>query len=64
VTMLTIIISVALMVTVVALVAGIISMGRGGEFDQKHSTHLMLLRVGAQGVVLILLMLALYFANN
>jgi hypothetical protein len=59
-----IIISIALVVTVVALVTGIVSMGHGGEFDEKHSTRLMFLRVGAQGVVILLLLLALYFADN
>lgn len=58
------IIVIALVVTVVALVTGIISMGHGGKFDDKHSTQLMFLRVGAQGIVILLLLLALYFANN
>jgi hypothetical protein len=61
---LTVIISIALAVTVVALVTGIVSMGYGGEFDRKHSTQLMFLRVGAQGVVILLLLFALYFANE
>lgn len=61
---LTIVISIALFVTVGAVVTGIIAMGRGGEFDRKHSTQLMFLRVGAQGVVILLLLLALYFANS
>ena len=43
---------------------GIISMSRGGEFDQQHNTQLMFLRVGAQAVVILLLLLALYFANE
>jgi hypothetical protein len=60
---LTVIISVALIVTAGALVMGVISMGRGGEFDQAHNTQLMFLRVGAQGVVILLLLLALYFAK-
>ena len=58
------VISIALIVTVVALVTGIISMGHGGKFDEKHSTQLMFLRVGAQGIVILLLLAALYFANN
>ena len=61
---LNIIIFIALVVTVAALVTGIISMGHGGKFDEKHSTQLMFLRVGAQGIVILLLLLALYFANN
>ena len=61
---LTVIIAIALIVTAGALVMGIISMSRGGEFDQQHNTQLMFLRVGAQGVVILLLLLALYFANK
>lgn len=61
---LTIIITIALIVTAGALLVGIISMSQGGEFDEKHSTQLMLLRVGAQGVVILLLLFALYFANK
>lgn len=64
VSILSIIISIALVVTAGALVGGVISMSRGGEYDSKHSTQLMFLRVGAQGVVILLLLLALYIANH
>ena len=57
-------ISIALLVTVVALVSGIIFMAQGGESDQKYSTKLMFLRVGAHGVVILLLLLALYLTSN
>lgn len=60
---LTLIITIALIVTVLALVTGIIAMGKGGEFDQKHTTQLMFLRVGAQGIVILLLLIALYFSK-
>jgi len=63
VNILTIIIIIALIVTVLALVTGIIAMGKGGEFDQKHTTQLMFLRVGAQGIVILLLLIALYFTK-
>jgi len=63
VNVLTIIITIALIVTVLALVTGIIAMGKGGEFDQKHTTQLMFLRVGAQGIVILLLLIALYFTK-
>lgn len=56
---LTLLISLAALATLVALGAGIVSMMRGGEFDQQHSTELMLTRVGAQAVAFALLMLAL-----
>lgn len=53
----------ALIATIVSLVTGVISMGRGGEFDQKHSNQLMWSRVGFQGIALVLLVAALYFAT-
>ena len=53
----------ALLATVGALAVGVISMTRGGDFDQKHSTQLMYTRVGFQGIALVLLLIALYFAN-
>lgn len=53
----------ALIATIVSLVTGVVSMGRGGEFDQKHSNQLMWSRVGFQGIALILLVAALYFAT-
>ncbi len=53
----------ALIATIVSLVTGVVSMGRGGEFDQKHSNQLMWSRVGFQGLALILLVAALYFAT-
>ena len=53
----------ALLATVGALGAGVVSMMRGGEYDRKHSTRFMAARVGFQGAALLLLLFALYFAN-
>ena len=53
----------ALLATIAALGVGIVSMMRGGDFDQKHSTQLMYTRVGFQGAALVLLLIALYVAN-
>ena len=47
----------ALLATVAALGAGVVSMVRGGQYDREHSTRLMFTRVGFQGVA-VLLMLA------
>jgi nitrogen fixation-related uncharacterized protein len=58
------IIILALIATVVSLIIGIWSMGRGGEFDEKHSNQLMRARVGFQGVALLLMAVALYFASQ
>ena len=53
----------ALLATVGALGAGVVSMVRGGEFDEKHSNQLMIARVGCQGIALVLMLVALYIAN-
>lgn len=54
----------ALLATVGALLAGVVSMARGGEFDREHSTQLMFARVGFQSVALVLLLVALFVANT
>ncbi len=58
------IVIIGLFVTVAILFAGIISMGRGGEYDQIHSTQLMFARVSAQGITALLIFIALHLANN
>lgn len=62
--LLTIVIIVAVLLTVVALVMGIGSMARGGEYDEKHETQFMFARVGMQAVTLVLLLFAIYLANT
>ena len=59
-TILTTVIILALLATAGALLSGIISMTHGGKFDQRHSHQLMFIRVGLQGVTLLLLIIALY----
>lgn len=54
----------ALLATVGALGAGLVSMVRGGEYDRQHGTQLMAARVGCQGVALVLMLAALYVANG
>ncbi len=44
---------------VAAMILGITSMARGGEFDRTHSTRYMAMRVGAQAAALVLIVLAL-----
>ncbi|NIM27774.1 MAG: twin transmembrane helix small protein [Gammaproteobacteria bacterium] len=53
----------ALLATIGALGAGVVSMVRGGEYDRQHDTQLMIARVSFQGVALVLLLFALYFAT-
>jgi hypothetical protein len=61
--LLTVLIFLAMAATVVSLILGINSMERGGEYDRVHSTRYMAMRVGFQGLTLVLLMIALYFAG-
>lgn len=56
---LTILIILALVATIISLVLGISSMGRGGSYDEKHSGQFMSARVIFQGVALILMVIAL-----
>lgn len=51
---------VVLLLIIASLVTGVISMARGGEFDQKHSEHFMYFRVGFQALAILLLMLLAY----
>ena len=61
-TVLTIVIVIALLATVGTLLWGIVSMAKGGEFDQHHSHQLMFARVGLQGITLLFLPIALFIA--
>jgi hypothetical protein len=61
--LLTLMIILALLATIGALGAGVVSMVRGGEYDKQHDTQLMVARVAFQGIALVLLLVALYFAN-
>jgi len=60
---LTVLIVIALLMTIGLIGTGIWSMAHGGEFDQKHSTQLMVARVGMQGVTFLLLLLAIFIAS-
>ena len=60
---LNVVIVAALLMTVGLIGTGIWSMAHGGEFDRKHSTQLMVARVGMQGITFILLLLAFYLAS-
>lgn len=62
-TILNVVIVAALLVTIGLMGTGIWSMAHGGDFDQKHSTQLMMARVGMQGLTILLLLLAVFLAN-
>jgi hypothetical protein len=61
-TIMTTLVIVALLATVAALVSGIVSMAHGGGFDQRHSHQIMFARVGLQGITLVALLIAFWFA--
>ncbi|UCH72977.1 MAG: twin transmembrane helix small protein [Rhodospirillales bacterium] len=64
-TFLTILLFVAMGLTLVVLFTGLISMARGGEFNRKNSNRLMRLRVILQGIaVLIFLSLLILFKDG
>lgn len=56
----TIFILILLVATVGSLFAGVLSMGAGGEFDDRNSTRLMFTRVGLQGLAVGLIVLLLF----
>lgn len=49
----------ALLAVLGSLLAGVFVMARGGDTDRRWSNRLMRLRVGLQGVALVLFLLAL-----
>jgi hypothetical protein len=57
--LMSILIILALLITVGVLVAGLVTMEEGGELDERWSTKLMSARVGAQNLIVVLLLLAL-----
>jgi hypothetical protein len=57
--LLTALIILALIATVVAMVLGLRSMGRGGAYDDKHSGRFMIARILFQGIAVLLLIFAL-----
>ncbi len=48
-------VGIALVVTVVALVAGVVAMARGDSFNARWGNKLMRLRIAAQGAAVALL---------
>ena len=56
---LTILIILALIAVLGVLITGIISMFRGGEFNEKYGNKLMQARVALQAITVLLIMIAL-----
>ena len=53
----------ALLITIGLIGTGIWSMAHGGEFDDKHSSQLMIARVGMQGITVLLLLFAVFLSS-
>lgn len=54
----TILLALALLLVLGVLAVGVISMARGGEFNQKYGNKLMQARVAAQAAAVVLLLIA------
>ena len=61
---LAIILAIALAGVVLALVVGVIAMARGGEFNRTHGNTMMRLRVGLQGLAVVLVLLFVFVASQ
>ena len=61
--LLTVVIVVALLLTVGTLIVGVGTMGFGGERDARNDTKLMFARVGMQAITLVLLLFAIYLST-
>jgi len=61
-TTVTVLVMIALIVTIGTLVMGVASMAHGGEYDHRHSHHLMSVRVGVQAIALLILAVAILLA--
>lgn len=59
ITFLYILLGIGLIGTLVTLFSGLITMGRGGEFNQRYGNKLMRLRVYFQGFTIIVFLLLL-----
>ncbi|MCH8038482.1 MAG: twin transmembrane helix small protein [Proteobacteria bacterium] len=60
---LTVLVAVALIATLAVLLAGVVTMAKGGAFNRKWGNKLMRARVATQGLA-ILLLLALFLINR
>lgn len=54
-----ILMGIAMLALLASLLAGLFFMARGGEANRRHSNRLMRLRVGLQGLAIVLFILAL-----
>lgn len=60
----TIIATIACFVVLIILVIGIGGFSKGGEFNAKYANKLMRLRIAAQAVAVVLILVAVYFRGT
>jgi hypothetical protein len=58
------IVPLAILGVFIALVLGIYSLAKGGEYARSHSNQLMRWRVGLQFLVILLLIITVYLKGN
>lgn len=62
--LLTVLIVILLIATVASLFGGLVSMGIGGELDDRNSTRLMVARVSLQALAVGLILLLLFVLKH
>lgn len=60
----TILLFVAMGITLVVLFAGLFTMVRGGEFNRKHGNRLMRLRVLFQAIAIVIFIIIAFLAQK
>lgn len=61
---LSILLFVAVGLTLAVLVAGIVSMARGGEFNRRNANRLMRFRVAFQAIAILIVVIILYVVKG
>ncbi len=56
--------AIAMVLVLVSLVAGLVGMVKGGEFNKKYGNKLMQARVWMQGIALALFVIAVWAQNS
>ena len=54
----------ACLAVLAVLIAGLYSMGKGGDFSRKWSNKLMRLRVALQAVAIVIIMIGFFLARH
>jgi len=61
---LTILLFIAMGITLVVLFAGLISMARGGAFNRRNANRLMRLRVLFQGIAIVIFLVLIFIVKG